>query len=259
MFLLLPTGSRFQPQNPWGSIHSSGAWIMQLPLSMSLARISKLRSSVLFSAEVKASTPGTRLRCSPLEFFPGKIRPKKNNAATIKTVTWLQEILFGWVVWFGIKFQFPLARYGVPNGEELLWFCHFVIFWEVLMVFKGFRPKRSTEVEVGIWNPRLIWCHYLVLNGFDFFVQQINNKYHHYHQHQLTVKTWKTVHELTFWLASTYMCIGFLPSKSTSPPFCRMFLIASSALKGEVANNKKVGKATVIWVFLMGNLMDKLL
>lgn len=34
--------------------------------------------------------------------------------------------------------------------------------------------------------------------------------------------------------------------KFYQPPFCRMFLIASSALKGEVANNKKVGNATVI-------------
>lgn len=55
-FCCCPHAVVFNQQNPWGSIHSSGAWIMQLPLSMSLARISKLRSSVLFSPEVKAST-----------------------------------------------------------------------------------------------------------------------------------------------------------------------------------------------------------
>lgn len=229
-------GPSFSTNKTLGDLYiQSGAWIMQLPLSMSLARISKLRSSVLFSPEVKAST---QLRCSPLKSQGTGRGPKKNNAATKKRSLGLQEILV-WVGFAGLWHQIPVSSLKIWSSKwgRTAVICQF--FLEVLMEFKGFRPKRSTEVKIGIWNPRLIWCHYLVLNGLSFFVQQINKKYHHYHQHQLSVKTLKTVHELTCWLASTYIPIGFLPRNSTSPPFCRMFLIGEPGFKRRSCTQQK--------------------
>ena len=137
---------------------------MQLPLSMSLARISKLRSSVLFSPEVKASTR----RCgAPRWNQPGGVRKKKKQRSNEKTVTWTTGN-FVWLGFAGLWHQIPVSSLKIWSSK---WGRTAVIcqsFLEVLMEFKGFRPKRSTEVKIGIWNPRLIWCHYLVLNGLSF-------------------------------------------------------------------------------------------